>query len=91
MTDALDRARHVIDEGKRADAAAQRMLRPDECAERLTVTGEFIRGEIRDGKLPARVFTRGRRRRYRIEPADFEAYIDRYWPRETFHVERIAT
>ncbi len=52
-----------------------------DCAERLGVGATFILGEIRDGRLVGHVFTLvGRSRRaYRISPAAFDAYLDRYW------------
>lgn len=56
-------------------------LSPNACAKRLGVTGEFIRGEIHDKRLPARIFTRPSGRKvYRIESNDFDVYVERYWP-----------
>lgn len=58
-----------------------RHLSPSECAEQLKVTGEFIRGEIRDGRLDALVYVKGKRHLYRIDPEAWQAYKDRYWRR----------
>lgn len=56
------------------------------CARALGVSTAFIRGEIRDGRLRARILKpKGRQRAaYRIDRADFEAYLERCWP----HVSR---
>jgi hypothetical protein len=55
------------------------------CADVLKVSRKFIIGEIRDGRLPARVFARPSGRTcYRVEPEAFTAYLHRYWP----HLER---
>jgi hypothetical protein len=44
------------------------------------MTTGFIRGEIHDARLKARIFQReGKRRVYRIQQADFDAYVERYW------------
>lgn len=61
---------------------APKLLTTSECARALGMTGAFIRGEIRDKRLKARVFTTGRKRaKYRIDAEDFTAYVDRYWPK----------
>lgn len=53
-----------------------------DCARALGMTGEFIRGEIKEGRLLARVFRGSRRRaKYRIERADFDSYKREYWPK----------
>lgn len=55
-------------------------LTPAVCARRLGMTTGFIRGEIHDARLKARIFQReGKRRVYRIQQADFDAYVERYW------------
>jgi excisionase family DNA binding protein len=55
-------------------------LTPDECGKRLSVSAEFIRGEIKDGRLPARKFERASGRTvYRIDVERFEEYVDRHW------------
>jgi excisionase family DNA binding protein len=55
-------------------------LTTTQCARALCVSGAFIRGEIRDGRLKALVFREGRKRaKYRIEREDFDAYQKRYW------------
>ena len=65
-----------------------RLLTPRDCADVLAVTPKFIVGEIRDGRLVARVFARpSGRTRYRIEPAAFGAYLREHWPAR---VERSA-
>lgn len=57
-------------------------LSPKACADILGLTDEYIVGEIKDGRLPARkrVYDSGRTR-YRVDPEDFAAYIEKYWPR----------
>lgn len=54
-------------------------LTTSDCAEAISMTTEFIVGEIRDGRLKARTYAGGRPR-YRIAPADWDAYLARYWP-----------
>lgn len=64
----------------------QRYLSPPVCAAVLGVTAAFIRGEVKDGTLPARVFRRSSGRSvYRIEATDFQAYVERHWPQKRFH------
>ncbi len=59
-----------------------RILTTSDCAQKLGMTGAYIRGEIRDGRLKARIFSEGRKRaKYRIEAEDFTAYVERYWPK----------
>lgn len=83
-------AQQVIAESKAEERAALKMLRPSECATALRVTGEFIRGEIHDGRLLAHVFERPSGRRvYRIRQQDFDAYLERHWP--AFHAEQQAS
>jgi hypothetical protein len=57
-------------------------LSPRACAEVLGVSTDYIVGEIRDGRLPAREreYDSGRKR-YRVDAGDFAAYIEHYWPR----------
>lgn len=62
----------------------ERWLSTRECADRLGVTTDFIVGEIRDGRLAARVMTReSGRPLYRIEAAAFTTYLARHWQRRT--------
>lgn len=62
-------------------------LSPQTCADALAVSDDFIRGEIKGGRLPAIVFPRPSGRSvYRIDPDDFTAYVARYWQR-VLHVE----
>jgi hypothetical protein len=58
-------------------------LSPRDCGDVLGVSADYIVGEIRDGRLPAREreYDSGRKR-YRIDPGDFAAYIEQYWPRK---------
>jgi excisionase family DNA binding protein len=58
-------------------------LTTGQCAERIGLTDEYIRGEIKDGRLPAREhrYATSGRVRYRIEPEDFDAYVERHWPK----------
>lgn len=56
----------------------------------LEVSSEFIRGEIKSGRLRARVFRRpSGRSAYRIDPDAFRLYLAKYWPERpsSFHVE----
>jgi len=56
-------------------------LSPAACAKALSMTGEFIRGEIKDGRLKARKFMRASGRAvYRIATEDFSGYVTEYWP-----------
>lgn len=59
-------------------------LSPYQCAKLLGVSDDYIVGEIKDGRLPARerCYASGRKR-YRVDPVAFAAYIDRYWPLKT--------
>jgi len=53
----------------------------------LGVSTNFVRGEIRDRRLVARVIVRdGKRVVYRIMAADFDAYLRRHYG----HAEQIA-
>jgi hypothetical protein len=68
-----------------------RYLSPQECAAVVTMSDEFIRGEIRERRLAARQFKRPSGRSvYRIDPDDFRAYLEKHWPKvaPTFHVEQ---
>jgi hypothetical protein len=77
----IARAADVIEAARAEDRKAQKFLRTRDCAELLRVSGEFIRGEIRDGRLPAHVLQRKGRTAYRIDSGDFTVYVERYWPR----------
>lgn len=59
-------------------------LSPKACADILGLSSDYIVGEIKDGRLPARErqYAGSGRRRYLVEPEDFAAYIDQYWPRK---------
>lgn len=56
-------------------------LSPLDCARWLGVSDEYIRGEIKDGRLKSRErrYASGRRH-YRIEAADWHAYLEKHWP-----------
>lgn len=58
-------------------------LSPLTCARKIGVTDEYIRGEIKEGRLEAHVhrYAHSGRARYRIDPEDWEAYVARYWPK----------
>lgn len=59
-----------------------RYLTPQRCADALEMSDEFIRGEIKGGRLPAIVLKRSSGRSvYRIDPDDFTAYVARHWQR----------
>lgn len=62
--------------------ATDPQLSTRECAERLGVSPDFIVGEILDGRLTAYTHERtGRRRIYRVTPADFDTYLAQHWRR----------
>lgn len=63
-------------------------LTPRECGEKIGMTADYIRREVRDGLLKAEIVERpvrpGRsqsRPRVRIYHDDFKAYVKRYWRR----------
>jgi excisionase family DNA binding protein len=60
---------------------AEPKLSPRACAAVLGVSADYIVGEIKDGRLPARerAYESGRKR-YRIDAMAFAAYIEEYWP-----------
>lgn len=63
----------------------ERYLSPPDCASVLGVTANFIRGEVKDGRLMARVFTRPSGRTvYRIPASAFQAYVEEHWPEKRF-------
>jgi hypothetical protein len=63
--------------------SAIELLTTSDCAKLIGMTGEFVRGEIREGRLKARVFNgpKRRRARYRVERAEWQSYLDKYWPK----------
>ena len=69
--------------------SADAKLSPRTCANVLGVSPDYIVGEIKDGRLPAheRIYSSGRKR-YRIDKADFAAYLLQFWPRKD---QRIAS
>jgi hypothetical protein len=67
---------------------ADRLLTVAECAQQVRMSHDFIRAEIRSGRLEARCHLRpSGRTRYRIEGAKWAEYFARVWrsnvPRET--------
>lgn len=81
----LDRAQQALDDSRAVEASA--LLTTADCARALGVTAAFIRGEVRGGRLVARVFERpSGRSAYRIRLTAFQSYVARYWPERTFHV-----
>lgn len=53
-----------------------------QCADRLGVSTDFIRGEIGDRRLKAHVVAREKKRTiYRVTAEDFGAYLRRYYGR----------
>jgi len=57
-------------------------LSTQQCGALIGMTTEFVRGEIRDGRLPAcRLCRDGKRPAYRVRAEDFDAYLARYWSR----------
>jgi hypothetical protein len=76
-----DRARRALAALSADERASLGLLSPAACASALAVTGEFIRGEIRSGRLEARQLSRiSGRTRYRIDASAFRRYVERYWP-----------
>ena len=66
-------------------------MTPAACAERLLVSPDYIIGEIKDGKLPARVRTHDSgRTRYRIDRSHFADYIERHWPTKNRRQPRLT-
>lgn len=70
-------------------------LTTGQCATALGVSTDYVRGEIRDGRLIAEVVAReprpGRRRAYRairIHPGPWRAYLRRYWPQHSADTAR---
>ena len=56
-------------------------LTTGDCARLLGVSREFVRGEVRDGRIAAEVVTEGRQRKaIRIYRVQWRAYLQRYWP-----------
>lgn len=60
-----------------------------ECARYLGMSTDFIRGEVRDGRLRATIFKPpGRvRAKYVFTVADFEAYQREHWKKATIPSE----
>lgn len=81
MTDILSDSR---DEERRSGEVllTVKVLTTSDCARALGMTSQFIRGEIRDGRLRARIYTNPERRRarYSIKAEDFTAYVKQHWP-----------
>lgn len=50
----------------------------DQVGERVGMTGEWVRRQIAAGRLPATVFSTGRRRTYRIRVIDLEDFLERF-------------
>jgi hypothetical protein len=76
----MNQVHELQEDSRREEAASVKLLTTTDCARAIGMSGEFIRGEIRDGRLKARIFTAGRRRaKYRIEESDFIAYRDEHW------------
>lgn len=76
-------AERTLDAADREDKRASQVLTTSQCAKALGVSLQFIRGEIRDKRLPARVLKPSGRRRalIRIDAADFDAYRAMHWPK----------
>ena len=62
-------------------------LTTKQCAVRLGVSTNFVRGEIRDRRLHANVIARdGKRIIYRVTTVEFDAYLRRHYG----HAEQVA-
>lgn len=87
-----DTAKRIVERSEIEGQRARGWMTPNVCGTAIGVTGEFIRGEIKCGRIAARVLTRDSGRTvYRIDPDDFDAYVKRYWPRKVFHGEQQPT
>lgn len=77
-----DQIRDTLTAADREDRRSTAMLTTSTCARALGVSPQFIRGEIADGRLKARVSKpEGRQRaKYRIRAVDFESYKAAHWP-----------
>jgi excisionase family DNA binding protein len=63
--------------------SSESKLSPGECAAVLGVSADYIVGEIKEGRLPARERTYDSgRKRYRIDASDFAAYVREFWPKK---------
>ncbi|MDP3720786.1 MAG: hypothetical protein Q8T13_23740 [Acidobacteriota bacterium] len=65
------------------------------CADFLGVTPQFVRNEIRDGRLKADVFERRTplgvtRCLYRIPLSKFQSYCAEYWPEAAKRLPAVA-
>lgn len=80
MTDIAHKALAASDREEQRSAV---MLTTADCAHALGVSQQFIRGEIHEGRLRARVSKPpGRQRaKYRVDADDFEAYRQVHWPK----------
>lgn len=69
----------ILDDSRSEEAKSK--LTTAECARYLGMSTDFIRGEVRDGRLKALIFKpKGRRRaKYTIEREDFTAYVQEHW------------
>jgi hypothetical protein len=78
-----DRTSDLIAASRVEERQSRELLTTSDCARLIGMTGEFIRGEIREGRLKSRAYHPSSRRRakYRIERADFVAYMEQHWPR----------
>jgi hypothetical protein len=83
-----DDAQRLIAESKAEERASRPYLSPPVCAAMLGVSAAFIRGEVKEGRLSARVMRRDSGRSvYRIPAEAFTIYVERYWPEKVFHAE----
>lgn len=55
------------------------LLTTQDCATLLKVSRVYVWREIDRGRLPAITHKETPRKRYRIRPEDFQAYLDTYW------------
>lgn len=67
-------------------------LTTKECGDVISMSPAYVRGEIREGRLTAEIIHRpvssGRTRSrplIRVYPAEFQAYLEKYWPRVQWH------
>ena len=66
---------HNLADGAEETAANQGgLLTPEDIADRLKLSREFVLSEIRRGALKAERYGTGRRRHPRVRPEDFESY-----------------
>lgn len=60
------------------DSQRGRWLSTEEAASSIGMTTEWVRDQIVSGRLPATVYSTGKRRTYRIRAEDWTQFLARY-------------